>query len=108
MQAILVTGVEVEQYSWSSGFASNLGLMLNSSEWIELRGGGETTSILESVREYNFPVADSNKKTIWEDTKAHETKLVTIFIKEVGLHDKDDHLSRACKFQKSNEGCDNG
>ena len=93
MQAILVTGVEVEQYSWSSGFAANLGLMLNSSEWIELRGERETRSIFKSVCEYNFPVTDSNKKTIWEDTKAHETKLVTIFIKEVGLHDKDDHLS---------------
>ena len=38
LQAILVTGVVVDQYSWSSGFAANLGLMLNSSEWIELRG----------------------------------------------------------------------
>lgn len=65
-EAILVTGVVVDQYSWSSGFAANLGLMLNSSEWIELR------------------VTDSSKKTVWEDTKAHETKVVTIFIKEVG------------------------
>ena len=38
VQAILVTGVVVDQYSWSSGFAANLGLMFNSSEWIELRG----------------------------------------------------------------------
>ena len=39
VQAILVTGVVVDQYSWSRGFAANLGLMLNSSsEWIELRG----------------------------------------------------------------------
>jgi len=37
-EAILVTGVVVDQYSWSSGFAANLGLMFNSSEWIELRG----------------------------------------------------------------------
>merc|ERR1712013_463833 len=65
-QAILVTGVVVEQYSWSSGFAAQLGIMLNSSDWIEFR------------------VFDSKKKTIWEDTEAHETKLVTVFIKEVG------------------------
>jgi len=65
-EAILVTGVVVDQYSWSSGFAANLGLMLNSSEWIELR------------------VTDSSKKTIWEDATAHETKVVTVFIKEVG------------------------
>lgn len=65
-EAILVTGVVVDQYSWSSGFAANLGLMFNSSEWIELR------------------VTDSNKKTVWEDTKGHETKVVTVFIKEVG------------------------
>ena len=38
VQAILVTGVVVDQYSWSSGFAANLGLMFNSSDWIELRG----------------------------------------------------------------------
>ena len=37
-QAILVTGVVVEQYSWSSGFAAQLGIMLNSSDWIEVRG----------------------------------------------------------------------
>jgi len=65
-EAILVTGVVVEQYSWSSGFAAQLGIMLNSSDWIEVR------------------VFDSKKKTIWEDTEAHETKLVTVFIKEVG------------------------
>jgi len=66
-EAILVTGVVVDQYSWSSGFAANLGLMLNSSsEWIELR------------------VTDSSKPTIWEDTKGHETEDVTVFIKEVG------------------------
>jgi len=29
-------------------------------------------------------VTDSSKKTIWEDTKGHETKVVTVFIKEVG------------------------
>jgi len=29
-------------------------------------------------------VTDSSKKTIWEDTRAHETKVVTVFIKEVG------------------------
>ena len=79
LQAILVTGVVVDQYSWSSGFAANLGLMLNSSEWIELRG----EMPLQSVLRYNFPVTDSSKKTVWEDTKAHETKVVTIFIKEV-------------------------
>jgi len=65
-EAILVTGVVVDQYSWSSGFAANLGIMLNSSEWIEIR------------------VTDSSKKTIWEDTRGQETKVVTVFIKEVG------------------------
>merc|ERR1712037_545680 len=65
-EAILVTGVVVDQYSWSSGFAANLGLMLNSSsEWIELR------------------VTDSSKPTTWEDTKGQETEDVTVFIKEV-------------------------
>jgi len=65
-EAILVTGVVVDQYSWSSGFAANIGLMFNSSDWIQLR------------------VTDSSQKTIWEDSKAHETKVVTVFIKEVG------------------------
>merc|ERR1712013_662468 len=37
-EAIPVTGVVVEQYSWSSGFAAQLGIMLNSSDWIEVRG----------------------------------------------------------------------
>ena len=32
-----------------------------------------------------FSVFDSKKKTIWEDTEAHETKLVTVFIKEVSI-----------------------
>ena len=33
-----------------------------------------------------FSVFDSKKKTIWEDTEAHETKLVTVFIKEVSIN----------------------
>ena len=41
-----------------------------------------------SVRTFTttFSVFDSKKKTIWEDTEAHETKLVTVFIKEVSLN----------------------
>ena len=47
-----MTGVVVDQYSWSSGFAANLGIMLNSSEWIELRG--EISIFKRLMKKINF------------------------------------------------------
>ena len=47
------------------------------------KGWGASANV--SQQKFNFPVTDSSKKTIWEDTRAHATKVVTVFIKEVGF-----------------------
>ena len=47
------------------------------------KGWGASANV--SQQKFNCLVTDSSKKTIWEDTRAHATKVVTVFIKEVGL-----------------------
>jgi len=66
-QAAILHSISIQQYSWSSGFASNLGLLLNSTEWFELHA----TS------------ADSGTEWKAGDTP-QVTSLVTLLIKKVG------------------------
>jgi hypothetical protein len=49
-EAVLLHGIRIKQYSWGSGFASTLSLMLNSSRWSDRRDlTGEERNAIKPV-----------------------------------------------------------